>query len=72
MTFSMYFTFVLMSFVFCLNVMPLSSVTPRNLEVGVTEMGEVLSVTFWFVLYSKLYGVKSASEDLYEETAILL
>ena len=72
MTFSLFFAFVLMSFVCCLNVMPLSSVTPRILVVGVTGIGELLSVTCGLVLYSKLYGVMRVSDDLLVETFILL
>ena len=71
MTFSEVFAFVLMSVV-CLNVMPLSSGTPRILVVGVTGMGELLNVTCGLVLYSKLYGVMRVSDDLLVETFILL
>ena len=71
MTFSLRSAFVLMLSVCCLNVIPLSSVTPRIWVVSVSGRGELNSVMWGLALYSLLYGVISVSDDLFAETLSL-
>ena len=52
----------------CLNVTPLSSVTPRIFVVGVTGMGVLFSVMCGWALYSLLNGVRRVSVDFVVET----
>ena len=59
---------VVLMFVCCLNVMPLSSVTPRNFMVSVTGRGVFRRVMCGWALYSMLCGVISVSEDLLADT----
>ncbi len=71
MTFSLFLALLLMSSVCCLNVIPLSSVTPRIFVCGVIGICVLLSVTCGVALYSMLCGVTSVSDDLFVETFIL-
>jgi uncharacterized membrane protein len=68
MTFSLFLAFVFVLSVCVLNVIPLSSVTPRIFVVCVTGSGVLCRVTCGCVLYSVVYGVTSVSDDLFAET----
>ena len=63
---------VLMYCVCCLNVAPLSNMSPRILVVSLCFMFLLLSVMTGIVLYSLLYGVMSVVYDLDGSTCILL
>ena len=52
MTFSRFLALVLIVSVCCLNVIPLSNVTPRMVGVWVTGMGALLIVMWGSVVYS--------------------
>ena len=68
MTFSRVLAFVLIVLVCSLNVIPLSNVTPNMVDVSVTGMGVLKSVTCGCAEYSRLNGVISVSVDLFVET----
>ena len=56
----------------CLNVIPLSNVTPRILVLCVTGRGVLFSVMCGCILYSALWGAMSVRKDLFVENSILL
>ena len=71
MTFSRVLAFEFIVSVWCLNVMPLSSVIPKIVGVFVTGMGVLLMVTCGCTVYSLLWGVISVTDDLFAETLSL-
>ena len=71
-TFSLDLAEVLMVSVCCLNVMPLSKVTPNSLKVSLHGIEEWFSVMLGLTLYSLWHGVIRVSEDLLVEIFILL
>lgn len=71
-TLSLCLALVLVSCVCCLNVAPVSYVTPRILVVLLCGMVLLLSVTWGCTVYSLLCGVISVSDDLVGETVMRL
>ena len=72
MTFSLVLAFVLIVLVCSLNVIPRSNVTPKMVDVSVTGMGVLKSLTSGWTVYSRLNGVISVRVDLFVETLSLL
>lgn len=69
-------TLVFMLSVYCMNIMPLSYLTPSIVEhgyseVGATGFGALKNVTYGLVVDSLLYGVIRASVNLLVETLSL-